>query len=80
MRDTVVAMRGRYEELERRRRLEAEGFRSDVRLLRQDVRALERRLAKVTGQFFGDVEQQANREVSVVDTKMMRMLHVQKSY
>ncbi|XP_037070737.1 coiled-coil domain-containing protein 77-like [Pollicipes pollicipes] len=63
MRDSVVAMKGRYDGLERRRRLEAEGFRSDVRLLRADVRALERKLGKLTGQFFGDVHQHATREV-----------------
>ncbi|KAF0299161.1 Coiled-coil domain-containing protein 77 [Amphibalanus amphitrite] len=63
MRDSVLTMKNRYDELERRRRLEAEGFRSDVRLLRGDVRALERKLGKLTGQFFGDVDQHASREV-----------------
>ena len=67
MRDSVITMKNRYDELERRRRLEAEGFRSDVRLLRGDVRALERKLGKLTGQFFGDVDQHANREVSRVE-------------
>lgn len=41
----------RYKELERRRTLEAEGFKTDVRMLRNKLKDLEKQLLKVQCQF-----------------------------
>lgn len=40
-------MQQRYEQLERRRNLEVEGFKTDIRLLRQRLKQLEKQLYKV---------------------------------
>ena len=40
------ALRGRYEDLERRKRSEAEGYQSDVRLLQQKMRRIETQLGR----------------------------------
>lgn len=41
-------MRNRYEELDRRRILEAEGFRTDIKLLRERLNELNRQIIKVS--------------------------------
>ena len=40
------ALRDRYEDLERRKRSEAEGYQSDVRLLQQKMRRIETQLGR----------------------------------
>ena len=42
-------MNQRYEELERRRALEVEGFKTDIKGLRQRLKALEKQLYKAGG-------------------------------
>ena len=43
----VALMNARYEQLERRRALEVEGYKNDVKLLRQKLKAVEQQLYKV---------------------------------
>ena len=40
------ALRDRYEDLERRKRSEAEGYQSDVKLLQQKMRRIETQLGR----------------------------------
>lgn len=42
-------MTRRYEALEKRRAMEVEGFRADLKHLRQKLKDVERQLVKVTG-------------------------------
>jgi coiled-coil domain-containing protein 77 len=41
-------MNDRYKELEKRRNIEVEGFKNDIKLLRQKLKSVERQLFKVT--------------------------------
>ncbi|KAK7789631.1 hypothetical protein R5R35_012328 [Gryllus longicercus] len=44
----VTVLKGKYNQLDQRRRLESEGFRSDVRILRNRLQEIERTLLKFT--------------------------------
>lgn len=43
----VAYLKGKYEDLDRRRILEAEGFRTDIKMLRERLKELEKKLSKV---------------------------------
>jgi coiled-coil domain-containing protein 77 len=44
----LQVMNDRYKELEKRRNMEVEGFRNDVKILRQKLKTVEKQLFKVT--------------------------------
>jgi coiled-coil domain-containing protein 77 len=44
----LTAMNERYKELEKRRHMEVEGFKNDIKMLRQKLKAVEKQLFKVT--------------------------------
>lgn len=43
----VTYLKNKYDDLDRRRHLEAEGFRTDIKMLRERLKELEKKLAKV---------------------------------
>lgn len=47
MSSQVQYLKNKYEELDRRRLLEGEGFRTDIKMLRERLKELEKKLAKV---------------------------------
>lgn len=47
MTEQTIYLKNKYEDLDRRRQLEAEGFRTDIRMLRERLKDLEKKLAKV---------------------------------
>ena len=67
-------MNARYEALEKRKRLEVEGYKNDIRLLRQRLKEVEKQLYKFTLSLSGDQDMQILRQVKKTASNSKRLV------
>eukprot|EP00731_Ephydatia_muelleri_P001126 Em0001g1126a len=67
-------MNARYEALEKRHALEIEGYKNDIKLLRQRLRELEKQLYKLTATLGGDKDVQILQQVKKTATNSKKLL------
>ncbi|XP_069142230.1 coiled-coil domain-containing protein 77-like [Argopecten irradians] len=68
----LALMNQRYQDLERRRNLEVEGFKNDIKNLRSRLKDVERQLYKVTMGFAEDMDMKRPDDI---DMQILRNVH-----